>query len=502
MRRLLIPAVIAAAAVAGAWWFAEPIGDLLTGANATDAQEHGKKTKAKGKGRGKGKEKAADVPVDEVLPPAPLAFATGPMVPATTPATPPNVVLVMGCTVRRDQMTPYGGPENTTPFLAEMARKGSFFEDTIAAAPWTRAASTAILTGKHAVSIGMVEPGPGRDDRVLPPSVVTLAERMRERGYFTIGTTANPNLNALFGFDQGYEVYTPAGAAQWGGKHAGSGVADAVLDALAANRDGGDKRPFYLRIMMLDAHGPRKVSADRIPEFSGDSVPERAAEYRASLRDFDDAVGHLWGRLNQMGFDLSNTVFVQVADHGEGLNWPAHHGFAHGQYLYPSTVSVPWIAAGPGVAAGHKVAGLSSQVDILPTLLGVVGRPLEDAGASDGHDWSAQLRGEASETTVEAVFSDTWFQQSNRAAIYTRTRQCQLDFGSASRQVKKGKFVPGCFDREADRFFQAPIEDAELTARLETWRVARTAELAGATVTSAEVSEDLSEQLKLLGYQE
>lgn len=501
MRRLLIPIAVLLAAAAGAWWFtqrpatetSEPT-DLATD---TDDQAGGRKGRKKGKMVRKAAPRAEDAP-----PPAPLPFEVGPAAPASTPTTAPNVVLVMGCTVRRDQMTPYGGPTNTTPFLAEMARNGTRFADTIAAAPWTRAASTAILTGRHAVSIGMVEPGPGRDDRVLPDAVVTLAERMQERGYFTLGTTANPNLNALFGFHQGYEVYTPAGAAEWGGKHDGTRVVDAVVDALRDNRQGGDARPFYLRIMMLDAHGPRRIDAERLPEFAADGVPERAAEYRASLRDFDDATRHLWTRLGELGFNLDNTVFMHIADHGEGLNWPAHHGFAHGQYLYPSTVSVPWIAAGPGVARGHVVDGLSSQVDLLPTVLGAIGRPLTDASASDGQDWSAQLRGEAAATTVDAVFSDTWFQQSNRAAVFTTTRQCQLDFGSAQRQVKKGKFVDGCFDRAADRFFERPIEDAALTDRLRAWREARTADLAKAQVGSAEVSEELSEQLKQLGYQE
>ena len=38
----------------------------------------------------------------------------------------PNVVLIIGCTVRKDQITPYGGPEGLTPFLDGMAGARAF----------------------------------------------------------------------------------------------------------------------------------------------------------------------------------------------------------------------------------------------------------------------------------------------------------------------------------------------------------------------------------------
>ena len=82
--------------------------------------------------------------------------------------------------------------------------------------------------------------------------------------------------------------------------------------------------------------------------------PERIAQYRYHLRQFDDALAHLHGRLDEAGFDQSNTVFVVIADHGEGMNYPGHHGFGHGQYHTSSTAHVPWLMAGPGVAAHHR----------------------------------------------------------------------------------------------------------------------------------------------------
>ena len=118
-----------------------------------------------------------------------------------------NVVLIVGCTVRRDQVGVYGGPAGVTPFLDRFATQGTVFEDPIAAAPWTRAAGAAIHTGRHALSVGLVEPGPGLNERRLPADVDTIAERFASAGYHVIGGTSNPNLNQVFGFGQGFSAY-------------------------------------------------------------------------------------------------------------------------------------------------------------------------------------------------------------------------------------------------------------------------------------------------------
>ena len=62
--------------------------------------------------------------------------------PVPLPSTLPNVVVMLGCTVRKDQMSPYGADSFITPRLDALAKSGTLFDDVIAAAPWTRAAST------------------------------------------------------------------------------------------------------------------------------------------------------------------------------------------------------------------------------------------------------------------------------------------------------------------------------------------------------------------------
>jgi hypothetical protein len=139
---------------------------------------------------------------------------------------------------------------------------------------------------------------------------------------------------------------------------------------------------------------------------------------------------------------------------------------------------------------------------VLPTVLGLLGRPLPPEEPIDGRDWSALVRGEGRVVDRPWVISDTWFGGSNRAAIFTPQRMCQQDFGSTAKQRRKGKFVAGCYDRHADPLFTEPFEDATLQATLASWRKAAEVELAKATRTQAKVDANVSEQLRILGYQD
>lgn len=437
----------------------------------------------------------------KTLIPAPLDNPKAAAHPGTLPSAPPNVVLVLGCTVRKDQVSVYGAPENVTPFLSELASQGVAFDDTIAAAPWTRAASTSILTGFYAVSIGMVEPGDGRDDNKLPATVTTLAEHLQQRGYYTLGATANPNLSPAFGFDQGFDAYQRGLKDGWSGLD-GATIVETLLETLKNGEDARGGRPFYLRVMLIDAHSPRDANAQRMAPYMEPDVPERVAQYRYHLHEVDEALATLEQGLRTMGFDETNTLFMFIADHGEGMNYPRHHGFSHGQYLTPSTNHIAWVMRGPGVAQNHRVRGLSSQTDVVPTVLGLIGKPLADPASVEGRDWSRLVRGEGDVTDYAQVWSDTWFREASRAAIFTHDRQCQADFGSARRQVGKGLFVPGCYDRAADPLYRSVLQDEALTGRLTAWRTERAAHLATVPTERAEVDERLSKELEVLGYRE
>ena len=221
----------------------------------------------------------------------------------------PNVVLIIGCTLRRDQTSPYGAPSFTTPFLGRLAQQGAVFEHAVASAPWTRPASTAILTGFHAGQIGMVEPGTKLNRRRLPEVVETVAERLAAQGYETIGLTANPNLNRVFGFAQGFDDYFEA-QGLWSDqvvvKVPALELAVEALSRVDARRH--PDAPLYLQLLTIDTHEPVEAPPRRARALARDGVPPRIGAYRVELQRWDRGLEELWQGLERRGFDDSNTV--------------------------------------------------------------------------------------------------------------------------------------------------------------------------------------------------
>ena len=89
-----------------------------------------------------------------------------------------------------------------------------------------------------------------------------------------------------------------------------------------------------------------------------------------------------------------------TADHGEGLD---EHGEAvHGFFVYETTLHVPLIVRGPGVTPGTQVRSLTRSVDVMPTVLdllgladatpAVSGRSLAPALAGKTHSGRADVR--------------------------------------------------------------------------------------------------------------
>jgi len=382
-----------------------------------------------------------------------------------------NVVFVLACSHRRDRWAPFGGDESVTPFLNTIASQGVKFDDALAASSWSKPSVTAMWTGQHAVDIDMVEPGRKPNSRMLAPAVETLAERLVSQGYYTmiVNTSpaiARPGAGLFQGFDRVRDAH-PQGF-QVKNRLRSKPAVEEALKMLDQRRDGEKERPFYLQLVLSESHKPVQVPPAEFNVFA--SSDERIAPYLATLNRFDKAVAALDAGLAERGLN-ENTLWVVISDHGEGLGIPEAHGKAHGRGLYGSTVRVGWLMKGPGIPAGKTVRGLASGVDVMPTVLGLLGVDRPDGLA--GEDWSAQAKGEAARTTRKVAIADTWFYSANRSSIWTDTHQCQQDFGSVDID---DRFQDGCFARAGDPDFTTPVEQPDLMAKLVKWRSTRAPE--------------------------
>jgi arylsulfatase A-like enzyme len=392
-----------------------------------------------------------------------------------------NVVLVVMSAARKDHLTPYGGDPKLTPFLQELAAKGARFSDALTASPFARSGATALFTGKYAEVVDMVVPGNGPETaKVLAPEVETLAERMAVSGWRTYGVTGNFHRNTDTGLAQGFDRYRNSQPQGFNPtvRVEGERLVSMALDTLSKRNDEDAKRPFFLQVDLIDAHAPLRVVPEEVEEFDEDKPN---APYRVAIHELDSHVQTLVEELDALGYSLStNTYLVLIADHGEGISDPAHHGKAHGLLLYETSVAIPWIVAGPDIPANRIVSGLASGTDLMPTVLGLVG--LSAPEGIDGQSWSAQLKGGSDKTTRERAFSSTWWSTAERASIWTEKMQCQKDYGSTGLQ---DTFATGCFDRATDPEFKDLKQNPELLAELDAWKT-EVSEHVTAVVTSGD----------------
>ncbi|MCB9697566.1 MAG: sulfatase [Alphaproteobacteria bacterium] len=375
----------------------------------------------------------------------------------------PNVVLVIESSQRRDQWSAYGGDPDVTPFMAAKAKEGVRMMDGLTVAVSPRPADAAVITGLYPHHAGVAEPEDKRNFRPMKDSVDTLAERFQQAGWVTVGATANHNLNAKAGAMQGFDWYRDAQpfALKLEQRVPASEVVSKVLARVEQRTDEEKAHPIYLQLAFVDSHKPFRVPPDEAKPFQ--KTETSPAPYLATVHAQDEAVKALVEGLAAQGITAENTVFVVVADHGEGLEMPKFHRMQHGFVLYESSVQVPWIWWGKDIPAGHDVTDLASTIDVAPTLLALAG--LKGQPGFDGVDLSKAVLGKSQKTGRTVAYADTMYEGAHRASIWTSQHQCQNDYGSQI--MEADQFVKACYDRTTDHTFETPIEDADLANQLE-----------------------------------
>ncbi len=141
-----------------------------------------------------------------------------------------------------------------------------------------------------------------------------------------------------------------------------------------------------------------------------------AARYDDEIAEADRQAGRL---VDALGPAAASTLIVLTADHGEAFG--EHGEVSHSLFLYDTTLRVPLVIAGPGIAPSvvHVPVGL---VDIAPTITAQLGVFKMDA---DGIDLSATLAGQAPPARD----------------LYAETFAPLLDFGwSPFRSVRSGGY--------------------------------------------------------------
>jgi arylsulfatase A-like enzyme/Tfp pilus assembly protein PilF len=269
----------------------------------------------------------------------------------------PNVIVITIDTLRADHLGCYGARQIQTPNIDALARSAARFTHAYTPVPITLPAHTALFTGSYPMATGMHDFSGNK----LPPSAVTLAKVLHERGYATAAFIGAAVLDSRFGLNLGFDIYfdhfdfSRLGEANLDQMERRG---DQVMDEALAWLKGKPRQPFLLWVHLYDPHYPY-------------TPPEPfASRYRTHPYDgeiaFDDVqVGRLLAFLKGAAV-FTDSLLVLAGDHGEGLG--EHGEKTHGFFIYNSTLHVPLLIKVPG-SPPRVVESEASLVDVMPTLL-------------------------------------------------------------------------------------------------------------------------------------
>jgi len=301
-----------------------------------------------------------------------------------------NLLLITLDTTRADRLRSYGFQGVETPNLDRLAREGVLFEQASSAAPLTLPAHATLFTSRFPPEHGMRDNG----GFFLDDSQVTLAETLKARGFSTGGFVGAYVLDSKWGLGQGFDTYydnfdlSKYQSISLGGvERRGGEVVDHALEWLASI---GDRR-FFAWTHFYDPHSPYDP-----PE------PYRTTygnhPYAGEIAYTDAQVGRLLAYLERQDL-LDRTIVVAIGDHGESLG--EHGEGTHGFFIYEGVLHVPLIIRAPYSAlAGRRVTDLVRSVDVMPTVLDLLGIP--DPEPLEGRTLAPLMAGRQPEANLEA----------------------------------------------------------------------------------------------------
>ena len=361
-----------------------------------------------------------------------LATAAAAGVPSTAPdeATErkPNFVIIVADDLGYGDLGCYGNTRFRTPAIDRLASEGVRLTEFYTPAPTCSPARAALLTGRHPLRTGITRVFVPKEVQGLPAAEVTLAEHLRAAGYATacIGkwhlggrSQYRPQRH---GFDEFFGVLYSNNMVwlrrlRWprielfdGDRSIESPADQRFLTRRYTQRavefvERSAGRPFLLYLAYTMPHIPLAAS----PEFDGRTGQGLYADV---LEELDTSVGYLTLRLAELGIDASTYVFV-TSDNGPWTGDAEMAGGSAGELrgakgtTWEGGVRIPLVVTGPDLpASGAALQGVTSLLDVFPTVSALAGVPLPGGREMDGRDIGPLLRGERPAPERSLVFSN------------------------------------------------------------------------------------------------
>jgi arylsulfatase A-like enzyme len=330
----------------------------------------------------------------------------------------PNIIFYVIDGAGADYMSVYGYNRRTTPNIERLAAEGAVFERAYSNSDWTRPSTASFMTSLQHSVLGGFKNG----FNVVPENAPIMAQHMHRAGYQTAVFTANPNAGRMSGLERGVDFFRE----DWAEFSYSSGAGNYressrfLNEAFWGWREAYPAEPFWVHFQTVDIHGDFPAVAPFGGLFVGPDQVKTFKEWQQQVRDaggwrtpeiyekagisrtafhtvdhglYDEAMAHndyqlgrLAERLKAEG-EWENTLLIIGADHSidaalsdmgvERLDSPPPDW---SDPMFRSSVSkVPLIFIWPGhIAAGQRLNQTVSMIDVLPTILDLVGLPMPE----------------------------------------------------------------------------------------------------------------------------
>jgi arylsulfatase A-like enzyme len=336
----------------------------------------------------------------------------------------PNFVVILIDDMGYGDIGPFGSKINRTPNLDRLAAEGmkltSFY-----AAPVCTPSRAQLLTGSYAKRVSLPDVLFPADTSGLSDREHTVAELLRRRGYATmaIGKWHLGDQPEFLPIRHGFDHYLGVPYSNDMGTESGStypplpllrdlSVIEAPVDQdtltaryteeavkfIRSNQD----RPFFLYLAHTAVHVPLHPGRN----FAGKSAN---GSYGDWIEEVDWSAGRVVDTLKELKLDR-NTLVLFTSDNGPWLRQGTNAGVAgplrggKGE-TWEGGMREPTIVWWPGrIAAGSARDAPLSEIDVLPTLVGLAGGTVPADNKIDGKDIWPLLSGRTNDSPHEALF--------------------------------------------------------------------------------------------------
>lgn len=339
----------------------------------------------------------------------------------------PNVIVIIPHDLG-DYLGCYGH-NVSTPNIDQLAHEGVMFTNHFSTSSMCSPSRGSIITSKYPHTNGLM--GLVNHGWDLPKYNITDAQRFREAGYRTylIGIQHEKKLESDLGFNSYYLHHIVS-------NYSSDCIAD-ILEQLLKNITAGkesilnnNKQPFYIRIGMSDVHRFISFGGDNwgydwahdrgIDESEVEIIPKwkdtpglryDLSGFTGTINNLDRCIGIIRRALEK--YDHANdTIIIFTTDHG--IDFPCAKGTLYDLGIH--TGLIIWYPK--RFKKGIKVNGLTSHIDILPTILDLCN--IEENSTMQGKSLLPLIEGKEYEIHKEIFAEENTFPKNIIRCIRTK----------------------------------------------------------------------------------